>query len=61
MASRSQREMPSCMSCRARAIAARSPPGVEPEKAEAVYRNGVLEVRIPKVPGPGPRRIEVKT
>ncbi|HZT80310.1 MAG TPA: Hsp20/alpha crystallin family protein [Gemmataceae bacterium] len=37
------------------------PPGVEPEKAEAVYRNGVLEVRIPKVPGPGPRRIEVKT
>jgi len=26
------------------------PPGIEAEKIEAVYRNGVLEVKIPRVP-----------
>jgi len=37
------------------------PPGVEPEKAEAVYRNGVLEVHLPRKPEAMGRRIEVKT
>jgi len=37
------------------------PPGVEPEKAEAVYRNGVLEVRVPRKPEAMGRRIELKT
>lgn len=37
------------------------PPGVEPEKTEAVYRNGVLEVHIPRSPEAVGRRIEVKT
>jgi len=37
------------------------PPGVEAEKAEAVYRNGVLEVRLPRKPEVMGRRIEVKT
>jgi HSP20 family protein len=37
------------------------PPGVEPEKAEARYRSGVLEVHLPRTPEATPRRIEVKT
>lgn len=37
------------------------PPGVELEKAEAFYRNGVLEVRLPRKPEAVGRRIEVKT
>lgn len=37
------------------------PPEVEPEKAEAVYRHGVLEVRLPFKPEAVGRRIEVKT
>jgi HSP20 family molecular chaperone IbpA len=37
------------------------PPGVEPEKAEALYRNGVLEVHVPRKPETVGRRIEVKT
>ncbi|MGE3807002.1 MAG: Hsp20/alpha crystallin family protein [Gemmataceae bacterium] len=37
------------------------PEGVEPEKVEAVYRNGVLEVRVPRAPESRPRVIEVKT
>ena len=37
------------------------PVGIEPEKAEALYRNGVLEVRIPRKPEAVGRRIEVKT
>jgi HSP20 family protein len=37
------------------------PPGVEPEKAEAVYRNGVLEIHLPRKPEVVGRRIEVKT
>jgi HSP20 family protein len=37
------------------------PAGVETEKIEAVYRNGVLEVRMPKAPEAVGRRIEVKT
>lgn len=37
------------------------PPEVEPEKTEAVYRNGVLEVHIPRRPEAVGRRIEVKT
>jgi len=36
------------------------PPEVETEKAEAVYRNGVLEVRVPRKPEAVGRRIEVK-
>jgi HSP20 family protein len=37
------------------------PTGVDPEKVEARYRNGVLEVHIPRSPEAKPRRIEVKT
>jgi len=36
------------------------PTGVEPEKAEATYRNGVLEVHVPRKPEAVGRRIEVK-
>jgi len=36
------------------------PLGVEPEKAEATYRNGVLEVHVPRKPGAEGRRIEVR-
>jgi HSP20 family protein len=37
------------------------PPEIEVEKAVAVYRNGVLEVRVPRKPEAVGRRIEVKT
>lgn len=37
------------------------PEGVDPEHVEAVYRNGVLEVRLPKLPAAKERHIEVKT
>jgi len=37
------------------------PPGVELEKVEAVYRNGVLEVHLPRKPEAVGRRIELKT
>jgi len=37
------------------------PPYVELEKAEALYRNGVLEVHLPRKPEAVGRRIEVKT
>jgi len=37
------------------------PPGIELEKVEAVYRNGVLEIHIPRKPEAVGRRIEVKT
>jgi len=37
------------------------PPGVELEKVEATYRNGVLEVHVPRTPEAVGRRIEVKT
>jgi len=37
------------------------PSGVEPEKAEATYRHGVLEVHVPRTPEEVGRRIEVKT
>jgi HSP20 family protein len=37
------------------------PPGIDPEKIEAIYRNGVLEVHLPKTPEAVGRRIEVKT
>jgi HSP20 family protein len=37
------------------------PPFTELEKVEAFYRNGVLEVRLPKKPEAEGRRIEVKT
>jgi HSP20 family protein len=36
------------------------PPGVVPDKAEACYRNGVLEVRLPLAPEVQPKRIAVK-
>jgi HSP20 family protein len=34
---------------------------VDVEKIEAVYRNGVLEVKLPKAPSAANRRIEIKT
>jgi HSP20 family protein len=37
------------------------PTGAVPEKVEATYRNGVLEVHVPLTPEAKPRRIEVKT
>jgi len=37
------------------------PAGVELEKAEALYRNGILEVHLPRKPEAVGRRIEVKT
>jgi HSP20 family protein len=36
------------------------PSGIVPEKIEARYRNGVLEVHVPRVPEAVPRRIEVR-
>jgi HSP20 family protein len=37
------------------------PEGVESEKVEAFYRNGVLEVHVPRAPEFRPRVVEVKT
>jgi len=37
------------------------PPGIDPTKVEATYRNGVLEVHLPRSPEAKGRRIEVKT
>jgi HSP20 family protein len=37
------------------------PIGFNLETIEAHYRNGVLEVHVPRLPGAEPRRIEVKT
>jgi HSP20 family protein len=36
------------------------PAGIDPEKIEATYRSGVLEVHFPKLPEATGRRIEVK-
>jgi HSP20 family protein len=36
------------------------PDGVDTEHVEATYRNGILEVRLPKLPEVKERRIEVK-
>lgn len=36
------------------------PPEVEPEKIEAFYRNGVLEIHLPKVEVPKGKKVEVK-
>ena len=37
------------------------PAGVEGEKVEGSYRNGVIEINMPRTPESKPRRIEVKT
>lgn len=37
------------------------PAGLEPERMTATFRNGLLEVHIPRVPAAVPRRIEVTT
>jgi HSP20 family protein len=36
------------------------PPGVEAEKAQASYRNGVLEMRFPRAESSRPRRIAIQ-
>jgi HSP20 family protein len=36
------------------------PAGVDPEKVEATYRNGVLEIRLRKTPEAQGRRVEVQ-
>lgn len=36
------------------------PPGVDTDKAQATYRNGVLEMHIPRAAGAAPRRIQVQ-
>jgi HSP20 family protein len=36
------------------------PAGADPDKVEARYRNGILEVHLGKLPEPQARRIEVK-
>jgi len=36
------------------------PPGIDLEKVEATYRNGMLEVHIPRTPEAAGKRIEVK-
>ena len=35
--------------------------GLDAEKVEATYRNGVLELHIPRLPEAQPRRIEIKS
>jgi HSP20 family protein len=36
------------------------PPGVDAEKAQATYRNGVLEMHIPRSAEAAPRRIQIQ-
>jgi HSP20 family protein len=36
------------------------PPGINADKAQATYRNGVLELHIPKAEGAQPKRINVQ-
>ena len=36
------------------------PPGIDQDKVEATYRNGILDVHIPRLPEEVGRRIEVK-
>jgi HSP20 family protein len=36
------------------------PPGLNLEAVEARYRNGILEVHVPRIPAALPRRIDVK-
>jgi HSP20 family protein len=37
------------------------PAGTSPERVTATYRNGLLEIHVPRVPEAKPHRIEVKT
>jgi HSP20 family molecular chaperone IbpA len=37
------------------------PAGLEPEKMEASFRNGLLEVHVPRMTSAVPRRVEVRT
>jgi HSP20 family protein len=36
------------------------PPGIDSEKTRATYRNGVLELHIPRAPGAQPKRIAIE-
>lgn len=37
------------------------PPYVNVEKVEAAYDKGILTVKVPRIPGEGPKRVTVKT
>ena len=37
------------------------PVGVDSNRIEATYRNGVLELHLPRLPEAKPRRVELKT
>ena len=37
------------------------PEGILPEKVEAFYKDGVLEVHVPRAPETMPRRVGVKS
>lgn len=37
------------------------PPYVDADKVEASYDKGILTVKVPRIPGEGPRRVTVKT
>lgn len=37
------------------------PPYLDPDKIEAAYDKGILTIRVPRIPGEGPKRVVVKT